>query len=182
MNITKCTLAATVLCGFGVLALLPTNAYADQFDVSWSGAFGAGTGTIDATNEGGGEFLVTSIDATQAGLDLTLLAPNTYGSNDNLLFPGATVKLDDFGLAFSDGTNSYDVFAPPPFPGTYWECSSAQSNCEGLASGVGHELTSFSVRPAPAATPEPGAVGLLATGLFGLLGMGLRRKRLSYPS
>jgi len=166
-------------------------AHADSYDITWSGPFGSGSATADATNEGGGEFLITSLTGTQAGLSLTLEIPGTYANNNNFIWPGGgpssscyssevspSSELDNCGFSFTDGTNSYNIYAPftSVVPGTtYWECSSAVDTCQGLAPDVASELTSFSITPAVTSAPEPPSLILLSTGLLILIGMGLRR-------
>jgi hypothetical protein len=179
-----------------ILGITVPAAQADSYDISWSGAFGSGSVTVDATNEGGGEFLITSLTGTQDGLSVSLEAPGTYGQNDNFIFPAggpsspcassifgsvsASSELDNCGFTFTDGTNSYNIFAPytDVVPGTtYWECSSAVVNpFLGLAPVIASELTSFSITPAVKSAPEPPGLMLLSAGLLILLGMGLRKR------
>ena len=164
----------TIALGFCFLAGLPTRVYADVFDISWSSAaFGSGSATANAINEGSGTYLLTSfVTGTQAGLPITLLPPGTYGENHNDIYPSEYPQLDNNGFAFSDGVNDYNVFWAPTVT-AYYECSSAQSSCIGLATDVGHPLTSFSIT----AVPEPGAIWLIAAVSIGLMRTGLRRKR-----
>jgi hypothetical protein len=177
MRITKIALAAILICAYYLLAPLATNVYADDFTILWSGAYGDGVETVDATNEGGGEFLITSILAgTQDGLALTLISPGTYGDNDNLIFPYSNPLLDVPGIGFSDGINDYNIWAASV--GGYWECSSALGACANTTSPAARELTSFSIAPA-AATPEPSTCWLLAAGSLLLVAIGMRRKRLA---
>src|SRR5580700_2506517 len=96
---------------------------ADSFSISWTGGFGPGSVTVDATNEGGGEFLITSLTGTQVGSPVTLQPTNTYGNNDNLIFPGGgpsgscsagispTSQLDNCGFTFTDGTSNFNIFS-----------------------------------------------------------------------
>jgi hypothetical protein len=58
-----------------VLTLFPATAHADSYDIAWTGTFGSGSVIVDATSEGGGEFLITSLTGTQAGLSLTWRHP-----------------------------------------------------------------------------------------------------------
>jgi|SRR5271170_4464997 len=192
MRKTLLVVLAVLIVGIGVPA-----AHADSsFDISWSGAFGSGSITVDTTNEGGGEFLITSLTGTQNGLSVSLEALGTYGANDNLIFPAggpsspcassifgsvsASSELDNCGFAFTDGTNSYDIYAPYTdiVPGTtHWECSSAVVDpCAGLAPEIASELTSFSITPAVTSAPEPPSLILLSAGLLILIGMRLRKR------
>jgi len=170
-------------------------AHADSFSISWTGGFGPGSVTVDATNEGGGEFLITSLTGTQVGSPVTLQPTGTYGNNTNLIFPGGgpsgscsagispTSQLDNCGFTFTDGTSNFNIFSAILEPGTYWECDSSVTttpNCVAspqFPGTPGVELTSFSITPLTTA-PEPVTGLLLLTGFAGLYGVGLRRKSL----
>jgi len=156
---------AVVLCA--LLSVAAVSAKADTFNISWTGAYGTGSGTLTATDLGSGEFLMTSLDATQNGLLLTLLVPGTYGANDNDTFPFQAPQLDVSGFSFSDGTAFYNVYN---LPGTlsYFECVSTATAC---FVGDGAQLETFNITP----TPEPATALLLGTGLLALFGS--RRKR-----
>jgi hypothetical protein len=176
-----------------VVGITVPAAQADSYNISWSGGFGAGSVTVGTTNEGGGEFLITSLSGTQNGHTVSLEATGTYGSNNNLIFPGgspsspcassifgsvsASSELDNCGFSFTDGTTIYNIFAPytDVVPGTtYFECSEAVTNpCVGLAPQIASELTAFSITPVVASTPEPPGLVLLAAGLLILLGISL---------
>jgi hypothetical protein len=191
MSKTLWIVAALLILGIKVPA-----AHADSFDISWSGTFGSGSVTVAATNDSGGEFLITSLTGTQGGLSVSLEATDTYGANDNFIFPAggpsspcassvfgsvsASSDLDNCGFSFTDGTNSYNIFAPytDVVPGTtYFECSSAVvETCEGLAPNIASELTSFRITPAVTSAPEPPSLILLSAGLLILIGMGLRKR------
>lgn len=175
-----------------ILGTQVPTAHADSFDITWTGPFGSGSVTADTTNEGGGEYLITSLTGTQDGLSVSLEPTGTYANNDNFIWPGGgpssscyssevspSSELDNCGFSFTDGTNSYNIFAPftSVVPGTtYWECSSAVDDCEGLAPDVASELTSFSITPAVTSAPEPRSLILLSTGILILIGMGLRKR------
>lgn len=187
MKFLRMSTLATVAGGLLIWAALPTGAYADVLDLSWSGAFGSGSAIANATNEGGGKFLVTSLeDGTQNGVSISLLNLDVYSENDNLLFPSGacggseqnscsvgSYLLDGFGLAFSDGTNDYLLWKPIAAGAgvSYYECSSAQApSCNGYT--YGHPLTSFLVTP----VPEPKTIWLFATVGLCLFGVGTHRK------
>jgi len=178
-----------------VVVISAPVAGADSFTVTWTGGFGPGSVTVNATDEGGGEFLITSLTGTQTGSPVTLEPTNTYGNNTNLIFPGGgpsgscsggivpTSLLDNCGFTFTDGTNIFNIFAAVAEPGTYWECDSSVTttpNCVAspeFPGTPGVELTSFGVTPL-ATTPEPVTGLLLLTGFAGLYGVRLRRKSL----
>jgi len=194
MKRVKYVLPVAVLTALCLLTLFPRTARADEFAITWTGVFGPGSVTVDATNEGGGEFLITSLTGTQGGSSVTLLPTNTYGRNTNLIFPSgsplgpcavgvsSSAELDNCGFAFTDGTSLFDIFTPIVADlGTYWECDSSSvtspPNClntTGLPPPPGVELTSFIITPV--ITPEPATGLLLLTSLVGLSGVRPRPK------
>ena len=149
------------LCGFCLLAI-PSSAFAQNYLISWSGPFGAGSATVAATHDGGGQFQITSMsNATQGGSAITLVNPGGYGGNDNFIFPSYPAALtDNNGFSFTDGVNDYDIFLPiqsitdqtGAIPNTYYECTSAQSDCVGCpAPTCASPIAYLSVTPAPVA-------------------------------
>src|ERR1700733_8260012 len=89
---------------------IPAVVHADTFNFSAIGSSGSfsGSGTLIATSEGGGEYLITAITGTGV---TGLFAPNGFNGNDNLLFPSASPTLDSHGFSFTDvnGPDHYDV-------------------------------------------------------------------------
>jgi CheY-like chemotaxis protein len=57
----------------------PHCAYADVFDLSWTGAYGPGSATLTATALGGGVFNVTALSGTQNGSSISLIAQASTG-------------------------------------------------------------------------------------------------------
>jgi hypothetical protein len=158
----------------------PHCAYADVFDLSWTGAYGPGSATLTATDLGGGAFNVTALSGTQNGSSISLLAPGTYGSNDNDIFqPPNTNLLDLAGLSFTDATFSYNLFlftrAGQSNP--YTECRSDQTVCETEDdfNNLGLSVDTLTITPETSPVPEPMSVALLATAA--LTALGFRRRR-----
>ena len=100
---------ATILAAIAASAIA-VSAQATTFKFSYSVPASGGStgfsvdamGKITATATGAGnEFLVTGISGTWNGVAITsLLAPNSFGGNDNLIYT-ADPKLTDNGLAFT---------------------------------------------------------------------------------
>jgi hypothetical protein len=175
MKISRNSLIVAVLCGAWIVAAHPSRADAGSvYDISWTGPYGSGSVIANTTDEGSGEYLITSFaSGTQNGLGITLLAPDTYPTvQDNYIFPGGNspygTDLDNGGFSFYDGQYEYNIFWAfgRGANNYYYECSSQDtSSCVGF---VGEELSSFSITPAATPVPEPGALWLVATGALGL--------------
>jgi len=176
-EMNRLTRILTILFVLFVLAGNAQNACADTFDMTWSGLYGTGSAVVTATSEGGGQFLLSSVVGTQAGLSLTLLPPGAYGSNGNFIYPGLNPQLDFLGIAFTDGSFDYNIFFDTA-PGTlvYRECISSDTACENHGDGV--ELESFVITRPTSGVPEPSSALLLVAGMFGLVGVARRRRAL----
>ncbi len=156
-------------------------AYADVFDLSWTGAFGPGSATLTATDLGGGSFEVTALSGTQNGSSISLIAPGAYGSNDNEIFqPPNTNLLDLAGLGFTDGALDYNLFlyTRPGQSDPYTECRSDQTDCQSAPEfdRAGLSVDSLTITPETSPVPEPMSVALLATAALTALGFSRRRK------
>jgi len=111
--------ASVMLLLLAVGLLCTAGARADSFNWAVTGSGVSGGGTITATNEGGGEYLVTAMtgildityNGTTTGGAITFIpytgAPGTYGTDstglydyDDLIFPSSTPELDPYGLLF----------------------------------------------------------------------------------
>ena len=164
-----------------VLAALPVvflflgcaqNVFANSvtFDFSFSGTGITGTGSLTATLVSGNQYLVTAISGMQNGFAMTLLAPGSYASNDNILF-STKPNVDEFGLAFtlSNGATDYNIYFDPALNQTF-ECNSTEGTCNlGVGTAISGTVTQV------ATVPEPGSLILLGSGLLGLTGI-VRRK------
>ena len=191
------------LCGMSVAALLLCPAaFADTFNFTYSGlgTIGStstnftGSGTFTATSTGtSGEFLINNVSgvANEGSGNVAiagLLAPGVYPSaasgnppNDNFIFfplaSGGALDLNGFSFDTTDGTDynifyfdpGYGLVTDPNFDGTdslSFTLTDATTGTTVVGSPTG---------PTTTATPEPGSLALLATGVFGIAGV-IRRK------
>ena len=96
---------------FATFAALPFTAHATDYTASGSGAGYSGSGTITATDQGGGAYLITSMSGT--GFD-SMFAAGGFHGNDNLLFPSASQYVDGSGFSFTvtegEDTDSVNIF------------------------------------------------------------------------
>jgi hypothetical protein len=168
-------------CACAILVMLgaPRHALADVFDLTWTGAYGPGSATLNATPIGGNAYEVTSLSGTQNGSSISLLAPGAYGGNDNEIFvPGTPDQLDFPGFGFTDGTFDYNLFAYtlPGDTNTYTECrSDVATVCSGGDVNNGIAVATLSITPAVSSVPEPGSVILLITVAIGAAVLQRRR-------
>jgi hypothetical protein len=166
----RSALIALLLSGI-LLAVTARNAAADTFDMTWAGGYGPGSAILTATNEGGGNYLVTGVTGTQNGVTISGVA--SYAQSDNLIFPAGTALLDFYGLSFAAGPNDYNIFSNG-LPITYDECSSALACITG-PQNTSLALTSLSITPVTN-TPEPGTLIFLLLGTIGVIAVSLGRR------
>lgn len=146
---------------------IPAAAHADTFNFSATGSSGAfsGSGTLTASLQAGGAYLISDITGTGV---TGLIAPGSFNGNDNLLFPAATPTLDAHGFSFTD-VNGSDHFDVNIFNngGGYFAFLKDEDNFSQTVP------VAFSL--APSAVPEPSTFILLGTGILGLAGATRRR-------
>lgn len=176
-------------------------AKADDFSFSFAGSGFSGSGTFTGSATGtSGQFLINSITGTANGVSISGLLP-VFGfppigdlANDNklyypLLYGGA---LDVNGFSFVTGTGAgatdYNIYYLAGIPaGTYDLISSAHPPLDNNPNDYPtFTLSSFSIvdtttgtpivnPPTTTATPEPGSLVLLATGVLCMAGTMRRR-------
>jgi hypothetical protein len=151
-----------------LVATASVAAHADTFNFSATGSSGqfSGSGTLTATPQGSGQFLITDISGTGV---TGLIAPNSFRGNDNLLFPSNTPTVDRHGFSFTD-VNGPDHFNVNIFnEGTgYFAFLQDEDNFTQFVP------VNFALSTLPA-VPEPSTFLLMGTGLFGAAAL-LRRK------
>lgn len=160
------------LCGL-MLAALP-SAFADTFNFSFTGSDFSGAGIFDAqATNNASRYRITDVSGTvdtgngQNRVIAGILAPGSFGNNDNLLFFPARANgafFDIQGVAFSL-LNGAEV-------NLY---SSASADLMRVNGNVISEIAAITVTPVASAVPEPGSMALLGTGALGVIGV-VRRK------
>ena len=141
----------------GAMASLALSAQAQVFNwsLTTSGPSNPGNGSGQLTLTSG---VVTSMSGTIGGLSVSLLAPNGYVGNDNIL----PLTYNGISVGLSDASN-VNIYA---FPDQRW--------WSGNPAGGPHGSATFSYTP----VPEPGtwAMGIVF-GTGAVVTVGVRRRR-----
>lgn len=173
-----------------VVLLIAPLCKADSFSFSYSSTSGLGnpvsaSGSILATNEGGGAFLVTGLTGTftdgsliaQLGLDPTPM--NSPNSGDQFVYYGHGVSdaLDPLGLVLDDiSDNTYGAGK-----GYFIDLFSSGSDVFLFTDGTGSLIDGSSsgsfVLSNPVFTPEPANWTMMAAGMILLGGLVLSKRR-----
>lgn len=158
-----CALATTCLAA-------PASAATFLFTFDGTTIDASGTLTTEDTPTAQGGFLITGITGTVGTAAITgLLAPGTFGGNDNLLFVGRDPLLSFGGFSFTaDGSNN--IFASSILGG-FGLLRPDDTFVAGTFS-----ITPAVIPPPVGAIPEPGTWALMLLG-FGFVGAALRRRK-----
>ena len=158
--------ALTLLAGLTFSAA----AHADTFDFDITstapGYTGSASGTLTASNLGGGTYLITAM----TGLDVAgIIPPGDFHLNDNFLYSPGTVDFHGFSFADVNPDGTYDV--------NIFELNGLNYAAIQGTGGINTTIPiTLSITAAPlAVTPEPSSMLLLATGLFGVLVLARKR-------
>jgi hypothetical protein len=159
---------------------------ADTFSFSFTGSSFGGSGTLTATQEGNSnQYDITAISGVVDGQNiLALLGVNSFASNDNVLYsPGFEETFLGFPIAGpfnfdSDGVSfelaSGDRVNLSESGGFFSATETAQ--LDPAKNGVRNVNENVDISVAKiAATPEPGTLALLGTGILGAAGAIRRR-------
>ena len=154
---------------FATLLLFAGPSRADTLTFSFDGTAVSGSGSMQATAQGNGSYLVTSItgsvDVGGLGGAITGLIP-TGGTGfylyDNLVYPNSSPQLDYQGVVFSVAgfTNPMNLCADPACNLS----SGSQSWLIDNVNGYNFYPVEFAVK-----VPEPRVLAMLALGLVAVL-------------
>jgi hypothetical protein len=177
----KSTLRGIVLFAAFILLAGASSAFADTYQVSFTGSGVSGLLNLTATPQGSGTELVTAINGNVNGASvLSLIAPTASSGNstfvlpdgdvwlyDDLIYPTSSAFLDFGGLLFTIQGNPQPVnlfYNPPNMYGTY----------------VGpapfpNDFNNVPVTLTVMATPEPSTLALVLAGILAIATVLIRK-------
>jgi hypothetical protein len=163
MKLSVCVALVGVLVSFG------TAAQAATYNWSFTSPLASGSGTLD-TNVPVGPAQIVGISGVWDSNAITgLLAPNTFGANDNTLLaltPSAALTVP--GLSFAVSGTSVNIFSCTEADASFCSPSGDYRFIDSFASA---STGTFSV----SATPIPAALPLFASALA-IIGWAARRR------
>jgi len=143
-----------------------TSMWADTIHFTYSGSGFSGAGTLTATDQHDGSWLVTDVTGKQNGIPFTAVEPlgtNPSYSYDNLVFLNSAPQLDLFGILLS------------------WNGGDVNLGYDSGLNGGSYALWNpgeSAITFKASATPEPGTLLMLGTGVLGLAGVIREKLRL----
>lgn len=174
------------ICGLALAVLSSTPMFADTFNFSFTGNSSV-SGIPGTPFSGSGQFetqatstpdqyLIVGVTGMTGGSVITnILAPGSYGFNDNFLFftdGDTTASLDNSGVSYRLANGVLvNLFLGVP---NQYQQTLFGSTSDGLV--IEAQTAPISITPANApAVPEPGTFALLGTGALGMLSMARRK-------
>jgi hypothetical protein len=182
--------AAFAIFALALVVATSPAARADSFNFTFSDGGVSGSGVLTGVSEAPGVWLLTGgsgsfNDGVSSGVITLQPNPNypsssldTYNAfgydNQLMLWNGPNQYLDANGLFFTFGALDLNIYQSGGGPGNDgWYTSDSDFNTNGDQNGS-FAITSYSIDSG--ATPEPGSILLLGTGIFALAGLALRRR------